>query len=69
MPAQLMKERPLPVPDPSPELARLYELAVLAFTLHVPDEEGDAVVSVCAMCREPLPCPRARLAYRTLEGI
>lgn len=69
MPAQLLKERPLPVfPDPVPELARLHELAVLAFTLHVPDEQCDAVMSVCALCREPWPCPRARLAYRNLEA-
>ncbi|GAA5124068.1 hypothetical protein [Haloechinothrix salitolerans] len=56
-------------PEPRlPDPARLYGLVVMAFVFHVPDEHGDAVLTVCRSCREPWPCDQVRLAFRLREA-
>lgn len=51
-----------------PEPAQLYHLAVLAFLLHVPNDDGDALATACTSCQEPWPCEHLRLAFRIREG-
>ena len=54
----------IPVDSRTPEPARLYQLIVLTFLLHVPSTWPE----VCACCDQRWPCEPVRLAFRLREG-
>ena len=53
-----------PSPVATPEPARLYQLIVLTFLLHIPSTWPE----VCTCCDRPWPCEPVRLAFRLREG-
>ena len=53
-----------PAEPVTPEPARLYQLIVLTFLLHVPSTWPE----VCACCDRLWPCEPVRLAFRLREG-